>query len=108
MHHRRNQEYDIPKPLLDSYLIEKKYDTGSRKSENGHEDINEEENPVVSTLQKIGEQNNSVINDPFEANLYENQNEIFQNSSNENIYANDGVIVDSAGGGNTNLCNSHR
>ena len=103
-----HQEYDIPKPLLDSYLIEKKYDIGLNRAENTHEVGNEVENPVVSTMQKIEEQNEPILNDPFEANLYENQNEIFQNSSNENIYANDGVSVDSVGGENTNLCNSHR
>ena len=103
-----HQEYDIPKPLLDSYLMEKKYDTGTKKTDDAHDNGNIADNHMLSTLQKIGEQNEPAINDPFDTNLYENQNEIFQNSSNENIYANDGVIVDSVGGGNTNLCNSHR
>jgi len=103
-----HQEYDIPKPLLDSYLMEKRYDTGTKKTDDAHNNGNVAENHMLSTLHKIGEQNDPVISDPFENNLYENQNEIFQNSSNENIYANDGVSVDSVGGGNTNLCNSHR
>ena len=104
--HDEQQEYDIPKPLLDLY-VEKKYE-GSQKFVDAQE---EEHNGINLTLEKSTADGPDVLNDPFEPNLYENQNEMFQNnnsSSNENIYANDDVVVNSDGGGNTNLCGSHR
>ena len=100
-----HQEYDIPKPLLDLYT-EKKYEINKKSPDVHGED--EEETHITENLRKNAENDDDVINDPFETNLYENQNEIFQNSSNENIYANDGVVVDPIGGGTNNLCSSHR
>ena len=103
-----HQEYDIPKPLLDLY-VEKKYEASKR-----YADVREEENDRnASNFDKREKQiekhdDHTAINDPFENNLYENQKEIFQNGSNENIYANDDAVVNSDGGGNTNLCHSHR
>ena len=99
-----HQEYDIPKPLLDAYT-EKKYEEASSTQERKEkEDIGLDN----SSRGKIIADDKNVISNRFESNLYENQQEIFKNDSNENIYVNEDSVLNTVGGGSTNLCNSHR